>query len=207
MPPPSSTPGYWDDRYRSEPVPTEPGIFVTDELLPLLGEPGRAVDLAGGAGRHAIWLAQRGWEVTLVDSSRVALDLASRRASAAGVDLGVVLADLTSDALPPGPWDLILITHYLQRDLFAKAARLLVPGGLLAFSIATVRNLDRHERPPRRAVLAEHEAPTLAGDLEIVFYEEGWSRAGRHEARVIARAPATGGGTERGRSRASADAR
>lgn len=178
---------YWDERYRNEPPPVDPGVFVRDELAPQLGMPGRAIDLAGGAGRHAIWLAQRGWEVTLLDSSTVALDLAAERAVALGVDLTLVHADLTLDPIPPGPWDLVLLTHYLQRDLFPEVAGLLAPGGIFAYSIATVRNLERHERPPRRALLDENEAPRLAGPLEIVFYAEGWSAADRHEARVIAR--------------------
>ncbi|MEN8114921.1 MAG: methyltransferase domain-containing protein [Actinomycetota bacterium] len=184
--------GYWDERYRAEPVPTDPGVFVRDELAPLLGKPGRALDLAGGAGRHAIWLAERGWDTTLLEASTVALDLAAERAVNAGVELHLIHADLTKDGLPEDPWDLVIITHYLQRELFPAVAEILSPGGLFAYSIATVRNLERHERPPRRALLDEGEAPSLTGDLEIVFYEEGWSAADRHEARVVARKPVDG---------------
>ncbi|MEN8235447.1 MAG: methyltransferase domain-containing protein [Actinomycetota bacterium] len=183
---------YWDDRYRDRPAPTEPAAFVVDELAPLLGEPGRALDLAGGAGRHSVWLAERGWVTTLVETSGVALDLAAERADQLEVGIALVHADLTVAPLPAGPWDLVLITHYLQRDLFPRIVEELADGGLLAYSIATVRNLERFERPPLPYILEEGEAPSLAEGLDIIHYEEGWSVEGRHEARVVARKPEAG---------------
>jgi SAM-dependent methyltransferase len=177
----------WDLRYRDRPVPAEPSAFVVDELSPFLRSPGRALDLAGGAGRHSIWLARRGWDVTLVDASERALELATKRAHEIGVDIALGHADLTVDIPPDGPWDLILIIHYLQRSLFPLAIDRLAGDGLLAFSIATVRNLERRERPPRRFLLEEGEAPSLAEGLEVLLYEEGWSTEDRHEARLVAR--------------------
>jgi len=158
-----------------------------DELSPLLPTPGKALDLAGGAGRHSIWLARSGWDVTLLDASESALEVASTRAREAGVAIAVEHADLTVDIPPDGPWDLILIIHYLQRSLFPLAVDRLADDGLIAFSIATVRNLERRERPPRHFLLEEGEAPTLVEGLEILFYEEGWSSEDRHEARLVAR--------------------
>ena len=177
----------WDSRYRERSVPTEPAAFVSVDLAPLLGPPGRALDLAGGAGRHAVWLAERGWVTTMVDTSEVAIALAAERADQAGVDLGLVHGDLIAGTLPDGPWDLILIVHYLQRDLFLPAIERLSTSGLIAFSVATVRNLERRERPPLPYLLQEGEAPTLVEGLEILHYEEDWSTEDRHEARVVAR--------------------
>jgi len=177
----------WDLRYRDRPAPEEPSAFATVELDRFLGEPGRVLDLAGGAGRHAIWLARRGWKATLVDASEQALDIAGRRARDAAVDITILPSDLTIDDPPNGPWDLILIIHYLQRALFPAAIDRLAEGGLLAFSIATVRNLERRERPPLPFLLEEGEAPSLVDGLDILFYEEGWSTEDRHEARVVAR--------------------
>jgi len=178
---------YWDNRYRDRPAPDRPSAFVAGDLAPLLGPPGRALDVAGGAGRHAIWLADRGWDVTLVDASGRALEVARERAKNAGVSITPVQADLTVDDLPGGTWDLVLLTHYLQRDLFPLIAERLADGGLFSFSIATVRNLERRERPPLPFLLDEGEAPSLVEGLEIVFYEEGWSVEDRHEARLVAR--------------------
>ncbi len=170
----------------------EPAAFVTVELAPLLDSPGRALDLAGGAGRHGVWLAERGWDTTMIDTSEVAVALAAERAEEAGVDLRLVHSDLTADALPDGPWDLVLIVHYLQRDLFLPAIDLLADDGLIAFSVATVRNLERRDRPPLPYLLQEGEAPSLVEGLQILHYAEGWSIEGRHEARVVARKRSSG---------------
>ena len=178
---------YWDNRYVKRPAPVGPSAFVSGELAPLLGSPGRALDLAGGAGRHAIWLAERGWDATMVDTSEVAIALAAERATDAGVDVRLIHIDLTAEPLPDGPWDLILIVHYLQRDLYIPAIERLADGGLIAFSVATVRNLERRERPPLPYLLNEGEAPSLVDGLEILHYEESWSMEDRHEARVVAR--------------------
>ncbi|MGB9359380.1 MAG: class I SAM-dependent methyltransferase [Acidimicrobiia bacterium] len=164
----------------------EPSAFVRVELAPLLGPPGRALDLAGGAGRHSIWLAERGWDVTMVDTSEIAIEIASERAAEAGVDLDLVHADLVSEDLPEGPWDLVLMIHYLQRDLFPRVIDRLNDNGLLAFSVATVRNVERHERPTLPYLLDEGEAPSLVQGLRIIHYAEGWSIEDRHEARLVA---------------------
>lgn len=177
----------WDNRYRERSAPIDPAAFVTVELAPLLGASGRAIDLAGGAGRHAIWLAKRGWDTTMIDTSEIAIDLAAARAEAADVDLRLVHSDLTAEMLADGPWDLVLIVHYLQRDLFPPAIERLADNGLIAFSVATVRNLERRERPPLPYLLDEGEAPSLVDGLQILHYAEGWSTEDRHEARVVAR--------------------
>jgi predicted TPR repeat methyltransferase len=168
----------------------DPSAFVRVEVAPLLPPTGRALDLAGGAGRHAIWLAERGWDTTMIDTSEVAIAIAEERAAEANADVSFVHDDLTVDAPPAGPWDLMLIVHYLQRDLFPKVIEQLADSGLLAFSVATVRNLERHKRPGRPYVLNEGEAPSLVDGLDILHYAEGWSIEDRHEARLVARRPA-----------------
>src|SRR5882724_5154180 len=83
----------WDERYRKgEHAPTIPHQLLTQAVDLLL--PGRALDLACGAGRHAVYLASRGWLVTAVDSSPVGLEIARQRASEAKVKIDTVEADL-----------------------------------------------------------------------------------------------------------------
>jgi len=123
----------------------------------------------------------------MIDTSEVAVALAAERAEEAGVGLTLIHSDLTAEALPEGPWNLVLIVHYLQRDLFPTAIDLLANEGLIAFSVATERNLERRERPPLPYLLEEGEAPSLVDGLQILHYAEGWSIEGRHEARVVAR--------------------
>jgi SAM-dependent methyltransferase len=177
----------WDARYREAGAPGPPSAFLRslDAELPRRG---RALDVAGGSGRNALWLAYRGLDVTLVDVSPVALDKA--RAAAAGLGLATVALDLEADPLPAGPFDLIVCIDYLQRSLFAAFAAALAPDGVLVFSQATRRNLERHPHPSARFLLDEGELPRLVADLTILRCEEGWFADGaaepRHEARLVA---------------------
>jgi 2-polyprenyl-3-methyl-5-hydroxy-6-metoxy-1,4-benzoquinol methylase len=163
-----------------------PSSLVT-ELEPILPKKGRALDLAGGRGRHALWLARLGLDVTLVDVSGVGLELARQAAESAGVKLETEQRDLEAAPFPAGPWDLILCFHYLQPSLFTAFPEALAPGGLLIFVQPTMKNLERHTRPSARFLLQEGELRGLVQGLEILRYDEGWLQEDRHEARVVAR--------------------
>jgi len=178
---------HWNRRYEERPWPRTPSGWLL-EVADLLPESGAALDVAGGTGRNAVWLASRGWRVTIVDVSDRGLDLARRHAAEAGVELTLRRLDLEREPLPAGPWDLLLCCHYLQRDLFPEMTVRLRPGGLLVACVATLTNLERHERPPRSHLLADGELPSLLDGLEILRSEEGWFDD-HHEARVLARRP------------------
>lgn len=184
----------WDARYREGAGATDPSSFLLS-LEALLPHRGRALDLAGGRGRHAVWLARRGLDVTIADVSEVGLALARERAGREGVAIETVAMDLDEHPIPPGPWDVVVCFHYLNRGLFEQFPRALAPGGLLVFCQPTRRNLERHPRPGPPYLLEEDELPRLVRDLEVLRYEEGWLEEGRHEARVVARAPRGAGGT------------
>ena len=177
----------WDARYRDHGPERggdpSPFLVALDDLLPRRG---RALDLAGGAGRNACWLARRGLDVTIADVSPAGLELARAAAAAAGVTLRLVETDLETDPLPGGSYELIVSIDFLCRPLFAAFPAALVSGGLLVYSQPTRANLERHPRPTARFLLQEGELRSLVGDLEILRYEEGWF-GDRHEARVVAR--------------------
>jgi 2-polyprenyl-3-methyl-5-hydroxy-6-metoxy-1,4-benzoquinol methylase len=176
----------WEERRERELPPAAWFVIVADRFP----APGRALDWAGGDGRHAIWLAELGWRVTVADIAPNALAIARERAERRGVAIETALLDLERDPPPAGPWDLILCHHYLDRSLPVRVAVHLAPGGILAWVQQTVRNLERNPRPPRRYLLEEGEMRRLLAPLEIVLLEEGWSEEGRHEARALARRPA-----------------
>jgi tellurite methyltransferase len=184
--PPENDREKWNARYGDEEAIPPPSPFVTalDDVLP---RSGRALDVGGGSGRHALWLARRGLAVTLADVSDVALERAARAAREEGLRLVTVRRDLEAQGLPAGPWDVVLDTYFLHRPLFAAFAAELAPGGLLVFAHATRTNLERHPRPGPRHVLEDGELLNLVRGLELVRFEEGWLEAGRHEARVVAR--------------------
>ena len=126
----------WDARYATKDYvwTIEPNRYVKDELSGT--PPGRALDLAAGECRNAVWLAKKGWQVIAVDFSTVALE--KGRQLAAHHDVGnidFVVADVTNFD-PTGPLDLVLIA-YLQIALTPRAALLrrttswLGPGGTI----------------------------------------------------------------------------
>ena len=189
----------WNARYAGGGAPGDPSALVVeiDDLLPRRG---RALDVAGGGGRHAVWLAQRGLDVTVADISQAGLELARSNASAAGVSIETLEIDFESDPFPEGPWDLILCFHYLWRPMFEIVARVLAPGGVFVMVHPTRSNLERHPKPGPSYLLDDGELEVHALRLEhglrsspplkIALLEEGWLAEGRHEARLVARRPA-----------------
>ena len=181
---------YWDHRYRTYGrLATAPAPFVVEAVARYAPLPGRAIDVAGGTGRHAVWLALRGWDVTLIDVSAAAIERARRDAVGAGVSLTTRCEDLDEATLPPGPWNLVVVHHYLNRALFPEIPGVLAPGGLLVFAQPTVENLRRNDRPGPDHSLDAGEAATLVSGFHVISIFEGWTVYGLHEAQVIARRP------------------
>jgi 2-polyprenyl-3-methyl-5-hydroxy-6-metoxy-1,4-benzoquinol methylase len=103
----------WNVRYATKELvwTAEPNHLFASEVEAL--EPGHALDVACGEGRNAIWLAERGWTVTGVDFSDVALEKAERRAASRGVRVEWVLGDVVEQAQEPRSFDLVAVL-YLQ---------------------------------------------------------------------------------------------
>ena len=126
----------WDERHAgrdpiesSEPDPTLVEVGATLE-------PGRALDLGSGDGRNAIWLAQRGWRVTAVDFSAVAIERARSRAAAVGADVEWRREDLLAWRPDPASYDLVVLVfiHMPIEDrqrVYGGAAAAVAPGGSL----------------------------------------------------------------------------
>jgi len=136
----------WDERYASADRlwSAGPNRWVEQELAPL--PPGDALDLACGEGRNAVWLAERGWRVTAVDFSRVALDRGRAAAAERGLTIDWVEADLLAWRPDAGTADLVLLC-YLQlmaadmSRVLASASDGLRPGGTLLLVGHDVRNI------------------------------------------------------------------
>jgi SAM-dependent methyltransferase len=127
---------FWDERYAAAELiwTAEPNRFLVAEVNG--SAPGRALDLACGEGRNAVWLATEGWEVTGVDFSRAGLDKAHRLAQQRHVTVEWILADVTTYQPPPSGFDLVTIL-YLQLPAeplaaaLGNAVRALAPSGTL----------------------------------------------------------------------------
>jgi SAM-dependent methyltransferase len=156
----------WDERYaKREHFNDQPHPLITRFVSDLRS--GRALDLACGLGRHAIWLAERGWQVTAVDSSHVAIQILEEQSRGAGLSLNLVAADLERRefVIEREAYDLIVVCNYLQRDLFPSIKAGTRVGGIVVATISMVDN-DPNVRPMNPAYLLN------PGELRAEF--TGW---------------------------------
>ena len=160
----------WNRRYADREFvwTSKPNRFLVAEAAALPA--GRALDVACGEGRNAVWLAERGWRVTGVDFSRVGLEKARALARARGVRAEWVAADLLDYTPEPRAFDLVLV-FYLQvpaaerRSIVRAAAGAVAPGGVFLLVAHDRRNLEHgHGGPQDPAVL--YTAGEVVGDLE-----------------------------------------
>jgi len=131
---------FWDERYRGQAAlwSGRPNRYLVSEAAGLA--PGRALDAGSGEGADAIWLAERGWQVTAVDFSAVALERAAGHARQRGGDVAAriewVREDLTEWDPGPGRYDLVT-AQYLHLPsagrpaFFRRLAAAVAPGGSL----------------------------------------------------------------------------
>ncbi len=187
----------WNERYGAADLVwhAAPNQFLPPEVADRPA--GRAVDLAAGEGRNALWLAEQGWTVTGVDFSDVGLAKAARLAADRGVEVEWVLADLLRWEADR-PYDLV-IQFYLQlpaderRAVNAAAARAVAPGGVfLAVGHDLVNLTEGYGGPQSPAVLATPDDVVddlrAAGvdDLEIVRSERVTRRVSTEEGERVA---------------------
>ncbi|MCC5949554.1 MAG: class I SAM-dependent methyltransferase [Nitriliruptoraceae bacterium] len=171
----------WDERYRDTELvwSAGPNTFVERELS---GYPrGRALDLAAGEGRNALWLAEQGFEVEAVEFSAVAIDKGRAIAQRRGVEVTWTAADLTS-APQLDPADVVVLA-YLQLPVEPLAAihrhvahTMVRPGGTVLVVAHARRNVtDGHGGPSAPEVCPTVEEVTSAltdGGLAVVHAGE-----------------------------------
>lgn len=157
-----------------------PNLFLEAELLDMDPQ-GRALDLACGEGRNAIWLARRGWKVTAVDFSEVAVGKARLLAVDSGVEVEWIVADVTRWPAPEEAFALAVVL-YLQvsaedrRSVVDSAVSALAPGGKLLMIGHARRNLDDGVGGPLDPELLweprELAAEVAAAGAVVTFSEE-----------------------------------
>ncbi|HEY8132115.1 MAG TPA: methyltransferase domain-containing protein, partial [Thermoanaerobaculia bacterium] len=127
----------WNERYRSgELGPSHPAPVLVEaaRLLP----PGRALDLACGAGRNALFLVEQGWSVVAVDGSPVIVE----KIRELHPRIDVLLIDLERERLPfdQASFDMVCLINFLHRPLFTETQRFIRPGGVIVSAICTVQS-------------------------------------------------------------------
>jgi SAM-dependent methyltransferase len=138
-------------------------------------KPGRALDLACGKGRNAIYLAQAGFQVEAWDRDQSGLERLREQIKTLGLsNIQTRLVDLEREPdLQPESFDLILVFYYLQRDLIPNITKALAPGGLLVYETFLIDNHERFHHPRRREFcLAHNELLSLFSSLRTLAYRE-----------------------------------
>lgn len=192
----------WNRRYRKKslakmktgtPGRTVPDPFLelafSEHIAPLFPRRGTALDLAGGAGRHAIWLAKQGWDVTLIDISETGVDEARQNAGPLASHIRFVVDDLThfkaaqtqfearseaaSEATSEAMFEVVMSFFYLQRNIFPEIIKAIRPGGLLVYKTYTSAQAKLAGGPKNPAHLLEpRELLQLAHELRVLHYRE-----------------------------------
>jgi len=183
----------WNKRYRLRERPAEDLDVAPTPLLVQTATslaPAKALDLACGAGRNALWLAEHGWEVTAVDGAAAGIEILRTRAVERSLKINAVVADLEKDEfdIEPARWDLIAMCYYLQRNLFEPAKRGVTPGGIL-ISIVHITEPGEEDNPHR---LRPGELEQYFAGWKILHRREGKANDSAHRravAEIVARRP------------------
>ena len=152
-----------------------PSPFIVDwsERIARERGGGRALDVAMGRGRHALPLARVGFTTFGIDADFDAVREAVAAARREALRLHGWCADLTQYPLPRGRFDLVVVSRYLQRDLFADLRRGVATGGTVIYETFTTaqRALGK---PPTSAdhLLEPGELRVRFEGFDVLFYEE-----------------------------------
>jgi 2-polyprenyl-3-methyl-5-hydroxy-6-metoxy-1,4-benzoquinol methylase len=176
----------WDDRFGKKEfaLGREPNPFLKKyiHLLPR----GKALDIASGEGRNAVFLARQGFEVDAVDISDKGLKKAQKLAREQGVKIKTFLVDLDQYQIEKERYDLIANFYYLKRRLIPRIKKGIKKGGRVIFETYLLEHRTLGTGGPKQAkyFLKPNELLRLFKNFRILFYREGIFREGRRKKAV-----------------------
>lgn len=175
----------WDQRFGRKEFAfgKEPNPFLKKHIRLLLK--GRALDIASGEGRNAVFLAQNGFEVDAVDISEKGLKKAQKLAREKGVKINTFPVDLDQYPIEKERYDLITNFYFLRRSLIPKIKKGLKKGGRVIFETYILEQRKLGTGGPKQAkyFLKPNELLRLFKNFRILFYREGiFKEGGRKKA-------------------------
>ena len=176
----------WNEKFKKRTFAlgkrANPFLIRHVDLLPK----GRALDLATGEGRNAVFLARHGFDVDAVDLSEVGLRKVRSLARESGVNVHATLADLDHYRIEKEGYDLIADFYFLDRSLIPGIKRGLKRGGMVIFETYLLEHRDLGTMGPRnpRYFLKPNELLNLFRGFRILFYREGVFREGRRRKAI-----------------------
>lgn len=165
----------WDERY------SRPTFIYGKSAAPFLAEnyqfipyEGTVLDMGMGEGRNAVFLAQKGYKVTGIDISSVAVKKAYLLAQEFNVKIKGVVASLKDYKIAPNSFDAIVSFYYVDRSIIEKMKTWLKPGGIIIYEGFTIREKLNRRRDPlsEESYLKEQELIKLFPGMRILKYEE-----------------------------------
>ena len=153
------------------------------DLLP----PGKALDVAMGRGRNAVFLAGRGFDVEGVDVSAEAVAEAEKAAGNAGVQIKAEVADLEAGYLvKPGDYDVIICFNYLQRSLIPALKAGLKTGGIIVYETFITDQAELGSPRNPDYLLGHNELLEMFRDFRCLRYREGLLNESKAVAGIVA---------------------
>lgn len=164
-----------------------PSSWLTENAV-LLPRRGKALDVACGQGRHALWLARAGFEVFAIDRDPEAIDFLISTARRMNLPIDTGVADLETDPPPEflaAAYDVVVVVNYLHRALMPALRTALKPAGRIFYETFTVRQAERGHPKNPDFLLRDGELVELMAPLSIIRAREG-EFDGRFIASVVA---------------------
>lgn len=176
----------WDKRFGRKELAfgKEPNPFLK-KYIGLLPR-GKALDMAAGEGRNAVFLAQNGFEVDALDISEKGLKKAQKIAQGRGVKINTFLVDLDQYQIEKERYDLIANFYFLKRRLIPRIRKGLKKGGKVIFETYLLEHRKLGTGGPKQAkyFLKPNELLRLFKNFRILFYREGIFREGGRKKAV-----------------------
>ena len=165
----------WDQRY-SRPnfiFGKTPATFLAENYQYIPFE-GSVLDMGMGEGRNAVFLAQKGYKVTGVDISSVAVKKSYMLAQEFGVKIKGVVASLKDYKIPPQSYDAIICFYWVDRSMIEKIKGWLKPGGVLIYEAYTTRQkaVKKEDSLEEATLVKEQELLRLFSGMRVLKYEE-----------------------------------
>jgi len=191
----NNTQNKWDQRWREKAATTDRQVDPwLRRIFPIVAKDvagGRALDLACGAGRNAIFLAEQGLEVTAADISSVALSQLRKEAQRRKLAIKTLQLDLEvhEPHLPDGLFDLLIDFFFLSRPLLAQLSQIIRPGGFVVVRTFSSAGSDLYGMIDPRFALQPGELLEIFAGWKVLLHEEGLepSKKGGSLAGIVAR--------------------
>ena len=168
---------HWDLKYEQGlPSLEKPDPFYVSAFDQFVAEQflngGTALDLAGGIGRHALWLAKRNWQVTVVDISKVAIRKLEQKAQQLDLTLELLALDINEYPFQSAYFDLIVMFYHFDRDICPRLLSTLKPGGFLICKSSLSWDSYEGAAPASIRPLARSEILTILPGLRVMHHQE-----------------------------------